>query len=65
MVHSQGAVQVLIATSKPKHLLGPSPNGSLPHKTLGTGAADEVHSWVGIIMYLPEDPAAREAVTQA
>ena len=26
---------------------------------------DDVHSWVGIIMYLPEDPAARQDVTDA
>mmetsp|Transcript_27300 Transcript_27300/g.73788 ORF Transcript_27300/g.73788 Transcript_27300/m.73788 type:complete len:638 (+) Transcript_27300:122-2035(+) len=29
------------------------------------GAADEVFSWVGIIMYLPDDPATRERVTEA
>ncbi|KAF5832906.1 hypothetical protein DUNSADRAFT_11056 [Dunaliella salina] len=29
------------------------------------GEADEVFSWVGIIMYLPEDPATRERVTDA
>jgi len=29
------------------------------------GPADEVHAWVGVIMYLPHDPAARSAVTDA
>jgi L-galactono-1,4-lactone dehydrogenase len=35
---------------------GPGSQGALP--------ADSVHSWVGIIMYLPtEDPQQRQAIT--
>lgn len=29
------------------------------------GGPNSVHSWVGVIMYLPDEPEAREKVTDA
>lgn len=40
-------------------------SGSSSAMSPAAGPPDSVHCWVGVIMYLPDDPAKREQVTEA
>ncbi|EFJ51000.1 hypothetical protein VOLCADRAFT_88191 [Volvox carteri f. nagariensis] len=64
-------LEALMAEIKKARLPAPSPievrwtSGSSSPLSPAAGPPESVHCWVGIIMYLPEEPEAREKVTQA
>ncbi|GIL47176.1 hypothetical protein Vafri_4064 [Volvox africanus] len=64
-------LEALMAEIKKARLPAPSPievrwtSGSSSPLSPAAGAPESLHCWVGIIMYLPQDPELREKVTQA
>lgn len=60
----------LLRLVKQRHVAAPAPieqrwtAGSGAGMSPAGGPPGSLHSWVGIIMYLPEEEAQRQAVTQ-